>query len=284
MPLKTSRDKKKAQELNRRLKEQQRQSNYFEQLRTAQKRERDQILMRAIKRTAKVGIYNPKELKLTKYRRYRARKAIREYGDFLTPSKFFFVKAPVKAKKSIFERADSLQIKHTRTGLLVPKEGHTRARLKTDKKRKEFFIERSGRTKRGPTRGVRYRTITPLASIDELDFERDRLRRLAKQLGPIGPKDRITFKVIENGLEGYSHATFSNIELLINYLEHYRKSIPAKVNFFRHIAIEKTSASQWFAEHPATSAGRKGRKSRDEIRGREGLKHGNTERQKRFTL
>lgn len=271
MPRNSRQRRSKDQELKARLKEQQRQDNYFDQLRRAQARERDRILLQTIKRSSKVGLYNPKELKLTKYRRYRANKIAKEYGDFLDPKKFFFVKAPTKAKKQVFQRAENLQIKHTRTGLLVPKEGHTRARLKTDRKRKEYYVERSGKTKRGPTKGVRYRTITPLASIDELDNERDRIRNLAKALGPLGRNDRITFKIIENGLEGYSHSTFSNVELLINYLEFYRKSIAAKVNFFRHIVLEKTTASQWFAEHPATAAGKKGRRNRDDVRGKRKL-------------
>jgi len=67
-------------------------------------------------------------------------------------------------------------------------------------------------------------------------------------------------------LEGYSSAVFSNVELLLNYLEQYQKTIPAKVNFFRHIVVEKTYSSQWFADHPHTSPGRSGRKQRDEIR------------------
>lgn len=269
MPTKSRRAGAGKQELKRRISQQKRKQSYFEKLRNAQKRERDRILLRTIKLANNKGIYNPKEIKLTKYRRYRANKIAQEFGDFLDPTKFFFVKAPSKAKKTVIERAESLQMKHTKSGIFIAKEGHKRATLKTDKKRKEFFIERTGRTKRGPTRGVRYRTITPLASVDELDNERDRLRALADQIGPLKKNERVTFKVIENGLEGYSHHTFSNIELLLNHLENYRKSIPAKVNFFRHIVLEKTTASQWFAEHPATSAGRKGRKQRDEIRQRQ---------------
>lgn len=284
MSRKNSRDRREAQALNKRLKEQHRQQSYLEKLRRAQKKERDQILTRAMKRASETGVYKPKELKLTKYRRMRATKAIREYGDFLDPRKYFFIKTPKPIKAKAFERAESLEIKHSRTGLFIAKEGHKKAILKTDRKRKELYIERVGKTKRGPSRGVRYKTITPLASIDELDFERDRLRRLAKAIGPLRPNERITFRVIENGLEGYSHTTFSNIELLINYLEHYRKSIAAKVNFFRHIQIEKTTTSQWFAEHPATTPGRKGRAERDQIRATIRRKQADAKEAKKFKL
>ncbi len=284
MPRKSRRSTSPSQALNKRLEEQRRQQSYFAKLRDAQAKERDRLLLSVIKRTSKVGIYTPKELKLTKYRRTRARKALKEYGDFLDPSKYFFVKAPKKAKRHVMERAESLQIKHSRTGLFVAREGHKRAVLRTDKKRGELFIERVGRTKRGPSRGVRYRTITPLASVDELDAERDRLRQLAEALGPLRGNERVTFRVIENGLEGYSHSTFTNIELLIAYLEHYRKSLPAKVNFFRHIVVEKTSAGQWFAEHPATTPGRKGRKDRDAIRARIREQQAAAKADKRFKL
>lgn len=238
-------------------------------MRNAQLRERDRLLLSTIKAARDKGIYNPKELKLTKYRRYRANQVARQYGEFLDTSKYFFVKAPKKAQANIIERAESLNMKHTRSGIFISKEGHKRAILKQDKKRKEYFIQRTGRTKRGPTKGVKYKTITPLASVDELDKERDRLRSLAKAIGPLKKNERITFVVIENGIEGFGHSTFTNIELLLTYLENYRKNTPSKVNFFRHIEIRKTTAVQWFADHPHTNPGRKGRKQRDEIRARE---------------
>lgn len=263
------------QALNKRFSRQSQQQKYFEKLRNAQKRERDRILVRTMKLASGKGIYNPKDFKLTKYRRYKATKVAREFGEFLDPTKYFFVKAPKPIKRRVMERAEHLHMKHSRSGVFIAKEGHKRASIKYNKKLDEPYIERSGRTKRGPTKGVRYKTITPFATVDELDKERDRFRKLAKELGPLHSNERITFKVIENGLEGYSHATFSNIELLINYLEHYRKTIPAKVNFFRHIVLEKTTASQWFAEHPATEPGRRGRKSRDNVRSRiRKLEHG----------
>lgn len=282
MPRKTKPETQRKQALNRRLTYQEQRQRQYAKIRAAQAKERDRILMHTIKATAGKGIYTPKEFKLTKYRRYRANKALREFGEFLDPSKYFFIKAPPKAKKQVIERAESLHMKHTKSGLFIAKEGHKKAALKYDKTHKEFTIERVGRTKRGPTRGVRYRTVTPLASLDELDKERDRIRRMADRLGPLSKNERVVFKVIENGFEGYSHHTFSNIELLLRHLENYQKTLPAKVNFFRHIQVEKvSSAGQWFADHPATNPGRKGRKQRDEIRAKMQMRAKNTNKGKR---
>src|SRR4051812_23957297 len=99
MPRKAKPEAKRKQELNSRLKRQQQTQSYFQKLRNAQAKERDRMLLRTIKAAKGKGIYNPKELKLTKYRRYRANQIAKQFGDFLDPKKFFFVKAPPKAKK-----------------------------------------------------------------------------------------------------------------------------------------------------------------------------------------
>lgn len=286
MPRKSTRGRSRKQVTNPYSRENPQFRKHVEGLIRASKKDRDNILRKTMKRTAQVGLYNPKSLKLTKYRRYRANKLLKEFGEVLDPGKYFFIKAPKNTKREILDRAESLKIKHSKKGVFLFKNGYTRAKIKTDKKRGELFIERSGRTKRGPTKGVRYRTVTPLASIDELTSEKERLRDMAAALGPLGKNDRLSFIVIEDGLEGYGHGTFSNIELLLHHLETYQKMTPSKVQFYRHIEIVKTTAGQWFTEHPATSPGNAGRKKRDEIRQKIKAKDTKTwnKRQKRFAF
>lgn len=242
--------RRKAQEykLSERLKDQKHKINFYAKLRRDEKKERDHILMRALKRTKAIGLYNPKELKLTKYRRMRANNLLKTWGTLLDPKEFFFLKADKVKRKTLFERAESLLIKHTKTGLLVPRQGHTKAELKTDKTGEEY-IKLSGKTKRGKNKGRTYTNVTPIASLDELDKARDRLRNLAKKLGPLKSNERLTFIVIENGIEGYSERNFSDIDQLLNALDEYQKSIASRINFYRHIQIQKITITTRLAKY-----------------------------------
>lgn len=257
---------KQTQALNKRLKERAARVKYVHKLIADAEAERDLILIRAMKRASQTGIYKPKELKLTKYRRKRAKEVLQEYGKVLDPKKFFFLKADKKDRARVKARADAMQMKGTSTGVFVHRNGYNKASIKVDRKRNELYIQRSGKTKRGPTKGKTYRSVLPLASIDELTFEKDRLRALAKHLGPLKQGEALTFKVIEDGLEGYHNRTYSDIELLLNYLGLYQKTLAARVQFYRHIEIVKTNASEWRSVHKSTTVGRKGRGARDVIR------------------
>lgn len=220
---------------------------YYREL--AKKQERElKALMKVVRGK---GIYDPKGNQLTKYRKSRLNSIAKEFGDLLDPKKFVFVKPESKARKKVIERANGLELKTTKTGLFIPKEGNAKVRLKHDKKRDEFYIEKSGKTKWGINQGKRYRTITPLASLDELDKERDRIKAMADKFGTLKKGERIAFEITEKGNEGFSRATFTNINLLLEHLEQYRKTIAAKINFYRHIKIVKTqSVQKWFTEHP----------------------------------
>lgn len=235
--------------------------------RAAAKRSEETQLRHLLKNVRGKGIYDPKGNELTKYRKSRLRKAVKEFGSYLDPTKYFFVPAPKNRKKEVIERATNLKIKTSSIGVFIEKAGHKKATLKEDKKRREIYIERSGKTKRGATKGKRYRTITPLASLDELDNERVRIKALADGLGKLKKNEVLAFKIQENGGEGYSHLTFGNIDLLLNYLDKYKKSAPAKINFYRHIQVEKVETSdKWFKEHPVQAAGRPGQKARAALR------------------
>lgn len=213
----------------------------------AKKRLRDLELQLTLENVKGKGIYDPKNNDITKYKATKLRKLSKEFGDLFDPSKYVFIKAP----KAVRGRAQGLDLKATKTGLFVPKNGNKNIKLKKDKTRDEYYIERSGKTKWGINKGKRYRSVTPIASIDELEKEKDRIKDMADKLGPLNGDERLSFVIIEKGNEGYSHATFTNIDLLFDYLDNYRKTIAAKLQFYRHIEIVKTeSVKRWFSDHP----------------------------------
>lgn len=258
MPGKSNLTKRQQQALNRRHREavarHKRIRRHVEKVRAQEKRATERTLREALKHVKGKGIYEPKSDTLTPYRRRRIKKVVKEYGDLLDPKKYFFLEAPKARREEVKSRAESLRLKNTKRGVFIERQGYRKAILKEDKKNSELYIERSGRVKRGPTRGKKYRTITPLASLDELDREKERLRNLADKFLPLKANQRFAFSIKENGYEGYSHQTFTDIGRLLAYLEHYQKTIAARINFYRHIELEVVESSiEWFAEHPARS-------------------------------
>lgn len=233
----------------------------------AEARARDKELTRILKKARDVGLYAPKALELTPYRRRKARHLRQEYKEYLTTDKHFFLPANKERRAQILAKASALNIGTSRTGIFVPKEYYKRARLKEDKKRGEFFVERSGKTKTGANTGRIYHDAIPLASVSEIDSERDRIRRLAKRLCPLRDGEVLAFKVSEYGSEGYSRMVFigdtceAAIENLIKYLDKYKKSEAARINFYRHITVEKWSSfKQYYKEHPTRDVGKKARR------------------------
>lgn len=234
----------------------------LEREKKAAQKARDKEYSRILKQASKTGLYFPKSSELTNWRRKRIRQLIRSSSDLLDEREYIFVPTPKNKRKSVLSRAGSLEMKTSRTGIFVPRQGHKTASIKEDKRRGEFYIERRGKTKTGINRGRRYRDIIPLASADELDRERDRLVRMARRLGPINTDkgERLVFKVEENGIEGYSHGTFTSIDLLLKYLDQYPKNVASRINFYRHIKIEKSTVAEWRQLHPLRERGRKGRR------------------------
>lgn len=281
MPKNTNPTRRALQARERRKKEtarfQTEQRKYIQRIREQERKASDRVYQNALKTVRGKGIYDPKSLELTKYRRARIKKVLVEYKPFLNKKEFFFVKAPPARRKEVKERAQGLQLKATNTGVFIEREGHRKATLKENKRNKELYIERSGKTKRGPRRGNRYTTVTPLASVDELDRAKDRLRELAKRLPLRNSQERLAFKIKENGNEGYSHSTFSNIELLLGYLENYNKTTAARINFYRHLELERVENSmEWVQAHPNNSRARKAalRRSRSFMSDNKGGKRG----------
>lgn len=233
------------------------------------KRAQERSLKATLKTVKGKGIYEPKSLELTPYRRKRARKVQREYGDFLNPLKFLFVSVPVESRAKVFDRAKALGISTTKDGegmlskigLFIRRGGYTSAKLITEKKSGEAVIVRSGKIKRGPHAGRRYTSKLPLASLDELEREKERLIAMGTSFGPLKKNEQLSFAIHDGDKNGYSHSTFSDISLLLNHINNYQMSKAGMINYLRHVEIHKIeSSNKWFKVHPnETSAMRRKR-------------------------
>lgn len=260
-------EKETAAQYRDRQREYAKQQREYNKARNKAERERERELRSVLKRASETGIYNPKSPELTPYRKRRLEKIRREQAELLDTNKNFFIPVSKQQRKAIADRATALDMSVTRKGIFVKKEGHKNASLKYDAKHKEYYVERRGKTKKGVNRGRKYKDHIPFASLDELDKERDRLRRAAKRIKLKGD-EVLAFKITEFGLEGYSRQTFGDIEALLRHLDKYEKTAASKVNFFRHIIVEKSeSTDQWYEEHPTKEYGASARRQRGIAKG-----------------
>ena len=199
----------------------------------------------------RTGIYNPKSPELTRYRKTKLNKISKEFGQFFNINKFTFVAAPKADKKLVISRATALEFKPTKEGFFIPNLNYGKVTLKKNKKNKEYYIERSGKTKWGKNTGRKYKSVTPLASVDELGKEIDRIKEMAKKFGPLSGNERLAFEITEQDNQGFSKSTFETIERLLAELETYQKSVAARINFLRHISVVKTESFKvWYKDHP----------------------------------
>lgn len=206
---------------------------------------------RNLRKLKSLGIYNPSSDELTKYRKTRINKLMREYGSYLDNKKFQFVKVPKEQRAKVISVAKELKMPAAPSGIFIEREGYKTAELKAARGRPgEFDIIRKGKVKRGPRAGKSKSQIIPIAPIDRLALEKDRIRKAAEAFGPLGKNERLAYKVVENGTEGYSHYTFDNPDALIKKLGEYQKNRAAQLAFFRHVIVEKTTVGTWFKEHP----------------------------------
>lgn len=240
-------------EIKRQEKEFARELKAWEKDRAAFQAQIDRQYEKQLREFERLGIYQPKAQELTPYRKKRIRQATREYHEFLEGD-YSFVALPDKKAVS---QAASLDMKTTHKGVFVAREGHTRVKL--TRRKGELYIDRSGKTKVGVSGHERRYVVEriPLATVDELTRERDRLIREARALGPLKDNERLAFKLTtytKDGkmVEGYSRQVFDDIDKLIEEVEKYEKSIKWKLaQIFRSITIMKTaSGPTWFREHP----------------------------------
>lgn len=227
--------------------------------RAAIHRVEDKHLRSILRKLEKTGVYAPRTTDLTRWKRSHIRSLEREYGQLLDPDKFFFIPVPKKQRKTVKERAPGMDLKATHTGVFFPKAGYKRAKLLVDPKTGDIDVKRTGRVKKGTTRERRYESIQPIANVDEIDDQFDRIRRAAEKLTPLQEGERLAFIIRDGDHAGYSNQVFTRVERMIAYIQNYRarhgskwtRTLPDWVNFLRSVEIEKTGSSlKWFTDHP----------------------------------
>lgn len=254
-----------AKEYSKELKEYKAQVKAFERSKKLAQRQADKEIKEIIKAAKKTGLYSPKGETLTPYRRRRAREIKASFAEYINPEKHFFLPANKQARKRILERASQLQMQTSRTGIFFPKDTYKTAQLRENKKTGEYGIIRKGKVKKGPNAGKEYTDFTPLPSIDEYDYQKQRLRDMAEELGPLQHGEAFAFEIVEVGHEGYSHRTFNGgdtenaINKLLEYINTYEKHTAAMVHFMRHIRVVKTAPKTWWEMHPPTAPRKRGR-------------------------
>lgn len=220
-------------------------------------RAREKEYKRKAKLLAKAGIYEPKGSELTEYRKRRINKEFTKFEQYIDDprGKFFFVSAAKldnKQRRKFLSNADQLNMVTTKKGVFLQKEGQRKARISYSKKRDEFDIVLTGKIKWGPNSGKGITQRIPVAPLDHLHNEEQRLRSMAESMGPLKKSDILSFVVYENGaLTGAHRGTFDSVEGVMKRLNEYHHDNAAqKLAFFRLVIIQKSTILDWKRDHP----------------------------------
>lgn len=236
--------------------------------RVAQARKRENEYKKRLALLNKTGIYSPKATDLTPYRKGRINKAWREYGQYFPtpgkgekfhrPDKYFFVDATKGhtkgAAKKFVIAAKQMGMVTTPKGVFLAKEGQRNARVEWSVKRQEYDIVLTGKTRWGENKGKRVSDRIPVAPIERVTGEEERIRDMAASFGPLKGNDRISFILTENNVEVGAHrATYGNVADLMEAINRYHQNNKsARLKFFRLVTVRKTTIYDWSREHPNT--------------------------------
>ncbi len=238
-------------EKNLKAGERQRLANERQRVRTDKQRQKDdkrkeRAYLKDLRQLEKTGLYNPKSHELTRYRRQRIARTVRENKELLS-DRFFFIPVTKKQKAKGIERASALHMITSKRGIFIEKQGYEKAVLRRSSfsPKGELEIRLLGKYKQGENKGKIHEERIPLAPLDALIVEKERLRKAVDAFGPLGPNESLAF-IIDNtdegGSIGYSYNVYDDIELLIDALEkRYARSDAARIDMFRHIRIRKTT-------------------------------------------
>lgn len=234
----------------------------------AQARKRENQYKSRLKLLEKTGIYSPKSDTLTPYRKARINKAWREYEQYFPtpgkgekfhrPDKYFFVDASKGHSKGTTKKfvatAKQMGMVTTPKGVFIAKEGQRRAKIEWSVKRKEYDIVLSGKTRWGENKGKSITERIPVAPLDRVGDERERIKDMADSFGPLKGNERISFILQENNVEVGAHrATYQSVDDLMEAIDRYhRENKSAQLKFFRMVTVRKTTMHDWRIAHPNT--------------------------------
>ncbi len=224
----------------------------------AEKRKaRDKEYRRRKQILKKFGIYEPKGVELTRYRKHEINRYWSEFHDVVTRPEKYLIAKPSKSlttnqKRKALAKAKEMDVAYvTKKTVILPREGYTGATIRYSKKDDEAYIIRRGKVKHGINKGKRYTDHLSLAGLDGLEKVKDKLKRQSKRLGPLKEGQVYVFKVIVKGeTYGYSHSNFENLDLLTDYVLRYHNNIPQQISFARLIHIEKHMPFEWNRDRP----------------------------------
>lgn len=193
------------------------------------------------------GIYIPKDSELTAYRKRQINKKFAEFERYLDPTKYFFVK--FGDNRTARKRADQMNMITTRKGVFVQKKGgQKKAHIRYDRKLKADVIEVIGYTKKGKRKGRKYREVLPLASIDQLMIEKDRLRKAFELETPLSKGEAVAVGIHDkfSGDEPtWSYQLFTTFDLMWDFLIRYRKTHQQRIELMRHIIFMKVNEKEF---------------------------------------
>lgn len=224
---------------------------------TRRQRKAENDYRRRLSKLKEAGIYAPKgDDDLTEWRKREINKKWRDYRQFVDDprKRFFFVGTDgltSKERKEFLKNAESLNIKTTKTGLFLQREGQRKAKIVWDGKHKEYDIELSGKVKWGQNKGKRIKHRIPIAPVDRVEGELDRLEDKARAMGPLKKGEAISFIVVENDeMTGASRSTFHDPATLRRKLSSYHvENKGHALAFLRLVVVQKTTLTAWAKEH-----------------------------------
>ena len=199
----------------------------------------------------KFGLYQPKALVLTKYRKSRINKLWNSFEEELTSKNVLFVKFPQNISPAkLRERAGAMEMKSSRKGIFVEKEGQRHGHMQYNKEFGEYEIILTGKTKFGKRRGSKIREQIPLAKASAIEKELSKLKMQARS-EKLKKGEYYRIKVTAPNSDGFSRMIYKDINEALAYLKLMEKPMASRLAFYRYLSIEKVTEIQHRREYKA---------------------------------
>lgn len=207
------------------------------------KKQTKKELRRKLSRLKSTGIYQPRSTEITDYRKRKINALYKQFQKQLETDEFVFAKFPPKTEKKLKAKAKALNLPVTSTGVFVGKDGQRKAKIQFNRQLQEYEIALTGKAKYGKRAGTKITSYLPLASVDTIEKEMQRLEGEANTHN-LKSNEYLRIRVTETGNDGFSEKIFKDFSALSNYLEGYKKSKSQRIAFYRYLTIEKVTIAQ----------------------------------------
>lgn len=199
-------------------------------------------------------------------------KRYRQFKKEIESDEFTFAKYPSKhVAKKLHERAKSLNYAASPKGLFIQKEGSRRASIEWNSRFKEYQVKLTGKTKYGKNVGSQITSFHPLAKLDTLLHEQNRIRDEFDFLN-LHENEFARFVIIEATNAGaVSKSIFDRIDGqhgLLEYIGAYHSNVSDKLAFMRILKIEKVSPAKHLADRKSLAERFGAKKRKTDKKGR----------------